>query len=367
MRITCPNCGAQYEVAAGVIPEGGREVQCSDCNHLWFVPGPESAAPEAVPQALPEPEAEPEPEPEAAPEPEPAPAPIEPQPAAPPASPPPAAPRAAETAPPRPALSAEVAAILREEAERERAARAADRSRAPVIETQGELGLESAVSAEAQRADEARRRMARLRSEPAPDPAPAAAAPVPDHVSAPVRTAPVLDAVPAPQPSAVDTLPPLAAGQSAPAPISAPNPAPIPAPIPAPDRAAARARLPDIEEINSSLRAAADRAPAMQADAAAADGDGRAFRYGFSLVLILATVATAVYVLAGQIGAAVPALAGPLDAYAARVDDLRLWLDLSLQSLLPGDDPQAAAAPATDAPPAAPATDAPAAPAAPEE
>lgn len=36
MRLICPNCGAQYEVGADVIPDGGRDVQCSNCGHTWF-------------------------------------------------------------------------------------------------------------------------------------------------------------------------------------------------------------------------------------------------------------------------------------------------------------------------------------------
>jgi predicted Zn finger-like uncharacterized protein len=36
MRITCPNCGAQYEVDPRVIPDIGRDVQCSNCGHTWF-------------------------------------------------------------------------------------------------------------------------------------------------------------------------------------------------------------------------------------------------------------------------------------------------------------------------------------------
>lgn len=36
MRMICPNCGAQYEVDANVIPETGRDVQCSNCGHTWF-------------------------------------------------------------------------------------------------------------------------------------------------------------------------------------------------------------------------------------------------------------------------------------------------------------------------------------------
>lgn len=36
MRLICPNCDAQYEVPDDVIPDTGRDVQCSDCGHTWF-------------------------------------------------------------------------------------------------------------------------------------------------------------------------------------------------------------------------------------------------------------------------------------------------------------------------------------------
>lgn len=39
MRLTCPNCGAQYEVDNSVIPDEGRDVQCSGCGQGWFQPG----------------------------------------------------------------------------------------------------------------------------------------------------------------------------------------------------------------------------------------------------------------------------------------------------------------------------------------
>ncbi|MEX0278911.1 MAG: zinc-ribbon domain-containing protein [Ruegeria sp.] len=38
MRLTCPKCSAQYEVPDDVIPESGRDVQCSNCEHTWFQP-----------------------------------------------------------------------------------------------------------------------------------------------------------------------------------------------------------------------------------------------------------------------------------------------------------------------------------------
>ncbi len=50
MRLTCPNCSAQYEVPDEVIPEGGRDVQCSNCEQTWFqTKTPEAGAPKAPP------------------------------------------------------------------------------------------------------------------------------------------------------------------------------------------------------------------------------------------------------------------------------------------------------------------------------
>jgi len=36
MRLICPKCDANYEVDASVIPENGRDVQCSACGETWF-------------------------------------------------------------------------------------------------------------------------------------------------------------------------------------------------------------------------------------------------------------------------------------------------------------------------------------------
>ena len=42
MRLTCPNCGAQYEVPDEVIPDDGRDVQCSNCGDTWFQAHPDN-------------------------------------------------------------------------------------------------------------------------------------------------------------------------------------------------------------------------------------------------------------------------------------------------------------------------------------
>lgn len=36
MRLICPNCSAKYDVDGTVIPDTGREVKCSSCQHVWF-------------------------------------------------------------------------------------------------------------------------------------------------------------------------------------------------------------------------------------------------------------------------------------------------------------------------------------------
>ncbi len=49
MRLTCPNCGAQYQVPDEVIPPEGRDVQCSNCGNTWFQASPD--APDGLPEA----------------------------------------------------------------------------------------------------------------------------------------------------------------------------------------------------------------------------------------------------------------------------------------------------------------------------
>jgi predicted Zn finger-like uncharacterized protein len=45
MRITCPNCLAQYEIDGALLPAEGREVQCSACDTIWFQSAPTRKAP----------------------------------------------------------------------------------------------------------------------------------------------------------------------------------------------------------------------------------------------------------------------------------------------------------------------------------
>ena len=293
MRLICPNCDAEYEVDGAAIPEGGRDVQCSNCGHAWFQLPPEVIAAREEEASLYDPAPGMEvvaptgstgPTARAAPADAGSSAPPAPPPAAPQdagpliAGPLIAGPEMAEppnTAPdpavPAPSLSARsldenLMAVLREEAERETKARKAE---AGGIETQTEMPL----SGEPGPATAAARKISKLRGEP--------------EVKAP--------AVP-----------------------EAPRPR--------------RELLPEIEEINSSLRAAGEKRDVDQgavADTLAEDEAPRAggFRRGFVTVMVLVILLAALYIAAPIIAARVPALAGPMAAYVEGVDATRIWLD----------------------------------------
>ena len=142
MRLVCPNCGAQYDVPVEVIPEAGRDVQCSNCGHTWFQKrvSPGSAAPsEPAPIPEPMPETMPDPIPE---------------------SPDPGPPET-ELRSPKKSIDPEMAELFREEREFEARQRAAEG-----LETQPDLGLEPPAEDEkARRTRESRERMAQIKGE----------------------------------------------------------------------------------------------------------------------------------------------------------------------------------------------------------
>lgn len=319
MRLICPNCGAQYEVDDSVIPEDGRDVQCSGCGHGWFQPGhsalAEAAAPDAAAPSEPEDwnandwTAEPEPAAE--------PAPAHEEPAS-LASPPPAAdaiedaiaalmqddssvenppgtaalsdyfedsdydetlaPAPAPGTTPRRALDDDLLSILREEAERESAHR---RAEGATLETQEDLGLGEPVP------------QARPVEEDAPEPRDAGAPSYDTELFAD---------------------------------LDAEEPEPVPR---------GRERLPDIEEINSTLTAASDRVPRRSmADADDTGAQASGFRTGFMLVMLLALAGMILYFFAAPIIGLAPQLEGPLTAYVTAIDTLRLSLDQLVQGLI---------------------------------
>lgn len=300
MRLICPNCGAQYEVPDDVIPDAGRDVQCSNCGSTWYQHHPdndpelrEEIAAEEGFQEQADVIADPEP---AAAVPE-----------------VPETPEASD-APARRSLDPSIAEVLREEAEREARARAAEGG---VIESQPDLGLGEPEDEGERRARQVRERMARMRG--MPDDAP-------------------------PEPEEVEDDTPLSR----------------------------RDLLPDIDEINSSLRAASDRRPAAADDhelpgdlreelpTASVTNDGKGFRRGFTLALLLVAILWSAYVMAPKIVETVPALEPLITSYVAVVDQARIALDAQVRNLLIWLDQMTAdsgsAAPATDAAPdAAPA------------
>ncbi len=99
--------------------------------------------------------------------------------------------------------------------------------------------------------------------------------------------------------------------------------------------AARRDLLPDIEEINSTLRAGADRRGEDGAAAAAARAARRraGFRRGFLTVVMLAAILMAAYVMAPRIARFLPATAPAMTRYVAAVDRGRVWLDARVQNL----------------------------------
>lgn len=104
-----------------------------------------------------------------------------------------------------------------------------------------------------------------------------------------------------------------------------------------------RALLPDIEEINSSLRSTSDRRPAQADDHERPGGERDAgvsrntrqkgFGRGFSVTLLIAMILLALYVFAPTIVEAMPGLAPAMEAYVSAVDSLRIALDVQVQNL----------------------------------
>lgn len=207
-------------------------------------------------------------------------------------APPPPPPVATPKEPERKKLDPAVADILRQEAEAEQAARQSLQSSG--LESQPDLGLDMEDSKPEDEADrrarQARDRMARLRGSD-----------VPEIQAAGGSTG---------------------AGATAAA------------------LGSRRDLLPDIEEINSTLRSgtartgtgAADIEP--QIEAPTHQRKRRGFRTGFLTVLLVFIVLAVLYILAPRLAEAVPALKSPLQSYIEIVDQGRVWLDSKVQGML---------------------------------
>ena len=62
MILTCPNCGTQYAVKDGAIPDHGRQVRCAACKHSWHQDPEGQIEPQAAAEPSPEPEQTAEPQ-----------------------------------------------------------------------------------------------------------------------------------------------------------------------------------------------------------------------------------------------------------------------------------------------------------------
>lgn len=369
MRLVCPNCDAKYEVPEDAIPETGRDVQCANCGHAWFqmrraaevapVVAP-VAAPVVPPVAAPPaPAAEPvvaPPAPEPAPEPEPV---VEPEPVA--------------------EMPVEEVAVAEAPAPVEEAVAVAETAEATAASVSDPVVEDTAAEPVADDMAAAPEPVAEAPATEAP-----VAEPVAEAVSAPAAD-PVVNAdlpdldeeEPVDLPASAGAI--AAAGVAAYAvddsvlailreeaereaqarkadtakPLETQTDLGLDAAMTGSRRATVdvatdhvsgdetpedrlnvrRTRLPDVEEINSTLRPSEVAEAEGEAAAMAPVAEGRSsFRSGFLLVMTLAILASALYGSADLIASAVPALEGPLRGFVGFVDSLRLQLDGLMQS-----------------------------------
>lgn len=240
MRLVCPNCGAQYDIANDAIPEGGRDVQCSSCAHTWF----QTEKPAAVGRKRSELLLN----------------------------------TPAVDAPQRKPLDSAVSDILRQEAEHEGRARAAENSGPPP--TQTAPSRPPGVNVE-----ETRRRIAEM------------------------------------------TVAEGGTQARTPAAIAAASTGAVPTSTSAAE-ANVRA-VPTIEEINASLRAraeASDTSGLTEAEQHEAT-KRRGFRRGFFFVLVILAIIMAPYFFQTQINENLPQFSQYMVPYVETIDQIRLWLN----------------------------------------
>lgn len=354
MRLICPNCDAQYEVDASAIPESGRDVQCSNCGNMWFVlpegevdaaeiaafmsqkadvarpPGVEPPAPvppiahaggRSIRALAPSDETEFEDD--------------EPQ-------------TATNLPPPRRALDESVLAVLREEAAREVAARKAEaeaaglaQGKVPTASDASEndvlAGFMEQPAAPRPDDDDVGAPFVEVTEEPQPDTA-AETAPATAPDTAPIEPLPPFEETVAegghPEllgdtPHLTDApVPDQAEVDAVNAVLDAAEPLPLSKP-PAPAQPR-HALLPDIEEINSSLRPSDEQEDTSLPSQAAASR--RSFRLGFWLMIAIAVLIVVAYVFAEDM-AEVPGLNAWVAGYVNLIDGLRLELDQMIQQV----------------------------------
>jgi predicted Zn finger-like uncharacterized protein len=364
MRITCPNCDAQYEVNDDVIPAGGRDVQCSNCTNTWYqLPAMRVQTP--IAPVISEPAPQPAPEVVAA-EASTTEAPPQDGGAEQPDAP------AQETAPPEaPASEDAVTAAEAKEAAEEPASGAAKSVVRKARSTGGKKGSDTEAEAEPASVEAA---------EPTPpaaspvaetptfdDPPPLPRRQLDEEVVSVLRAeaereaaARQADAARAGQAgddtAAAVTTPATGTEMTALERLAAAIAAPS-----VPETAAVGTSgnghdpkngakgadlLPDIDVIRETLRSSSE---GDQGDEAAAEEDAAAsgrsgFRTGFLTVLLLGVLLTMTYLFAGEIAQRVPQAEPYLRAYVVQVNEARSWVDTMIRSatsMLQGENGEA--------------------------
>lgn len=315
MRLICGNCDAQYEVEADMIPPEGRDVQCSACSHVWFEPGRGSAMPApppgpVVPRRISAASFRPAQDEQFEDD----------DPDLPPLS-------DADLPPLRRApLDEDMLAILREEAERETAARAAEALQAARLTEDDEAAPEAPSLTPAPQPEEVQQTIF-LPPEPEPEAEPV---PEPEPEPEPVIHAEIMQDAAAPSSRGFPPPPPRPEPEIEEARfIEEPPPAdePVDTEVPAmPARASRRDLLPDIEQINSTLESTPHSDFAAGEALSQRAGKRSGFARGFALMILLALLLAVLYLKNGDLQAALPAAGPALSAYADAVDQARTGL-----------------------------------------
>lgn len=307
MRMICPNCEAQYEVDANVIPETGRDVQCSNCGHTWFQRRSEledDRAPQPAGLLQPEPEPEPEPEPAPVPEPE---------------------------AEPTPEFDVAefYASVPEPKPEPEITIETPDEPVAPAPDETNETNDETPVSAQddysqAQQSDTPHHQplgedvVEILREEAERETAERSFG---EHDFSVQPSSDLDQAEPHPEPN------PEPHNQEQTTGLLGQDPEPAPEIAAQPHEAKNKRRnlLPDIEEIKSTL--SATKGDVAIDDSASAEQRRSGFRRGFVSAISVFALLALLYVFAGKITAAIPQTETFLSGYVAWIDGLRTTVD----------------------------------------
>ena len=282
MRLICPNCDAEYEVPDSAIPPEGRDVQCSNCGNTWFFDPSQPEEPEPVVDDAPPP--------------------------APVTTPEPAQTELSqvEEEQPEPELNQTPVQPRRPEP---RPKRTPTRTFTPPADAPPEYPSDDTpppAAAETNRGQPKRRELQ-------PEVAEVLRQEAEFEASARAREA----------------------GLEMQGDLGLDTPALPPVPVaddvakPADEKGARRDLLPDIDEINSTLRAAGDREGATVSEVppeVVSQNRRKGFRVGFGLSLCILGALAALYAYAPRLAEAVPALDPSLAQYVDMIDTLRIWL-----------------------------------------